>query len=219
MAVTTVISCPACAKRFKGRPELKGKKVRCPACAHTFLVEDVATDPGATDDEPPPAPKARPPAKPKPAAKPAAPPPALEDEDDDPNPYGVTTADMAPRCPHCANEMESADAIVCLFCGYNTQTRQIGQTKTVVQTTTGEHFMWLLPGLLSGLGIVFLSIFCLFFCLALPDMIQRSWMSFLDHESMRMWITLIALAIMWPAGFFAHKRLIMQPRPPEQKKD
>src|SRR5262249_12001216 len=67
----------------------------------------------------------------KPAAKaaaetPKAPPakkPHQDDEDEGihANPYGVTTLDLTPRCPHCANEMVSEEAIICVYCGYNTQ--------------------------------------------------------------------------------------------------
>jgi DNA-directed RNA polymerase subunit RPC12/RpoP len=225
MSVTTIISCPECEKKFKGRPELKGKKVRCPACGHTFVVETIATDQVAVDSGAKPAPKAPASAKagPAPGIAPEAPIPfAADDEEDEyseANPYGVTLPDLAPRCPNCANELESADAIVCLYCGYNTQSREIGKTEKVYQTTGGEQFMWLLPGLASVLAIVLLTAFCLFFCLELPDLVQKNWMSFLDHESMRMWITMIAMAMMWPAGYFAHKRLILQSRAPEKSKD
>jgi hypothetical protein len=233
MAATTVISCPACQKKFKGRSDLQGKKVRCPSCQHTFLVEAMATDQVGADEQPakaraatvaPPKPPPMPKAPTKPAAKPKPPPPPSKPVDDDDeeggeNPYGVTELDLAPRCPHCAEEMESADAVICLFCGYNTLTREIGHTSTVIAATGGEQFMWLLPGILNALSVVFLTVFCLWFSLALPEMSKGTKVAFLDHESMRMWATLIALAGMWPAGFFAYKRLIMEPRPPEKKKD
>ena len=167
-----------------------------------------------------PAGKGRPPAPQ--AAKAGASPP-VDDEDEyggQANPYGVTDLDLAPRCPHCANEMESEDAIICLHCGYNTETREIGHTTTVVAITGGEHFMWLLPGLLSGLGVVFLGVSCLFFSVMLPMILSpKSWLTFLDHESMRMWMALICLAGMSGMGRFAYKRLIMEPKPMEKKKD
>jgi hypothetical protein len=115
--------------------------------------------------------------------------------------------------------MESADAVVCLFCGYNTETRTIGKTKKLLQTTAGEQFLWLLPGLASALGVVFLAVFCLFFCLELPGLVKGKWLSFLDHESMRMWVTMIGLIIMWGVGIFAYKRVIVHPMPPEKKSE
>jgi hypothetical protein len=154
--------------------------------------------------------------------KPGTPPPAVDDAEDEygeAKAYDATELDLAPRCPHCANEMESADAVVCLFCGYNTETREIGQTKKLLQTTGGEQLWWLLPGLLSFLGVVVLGIACLFFCLELPALAKDRWFRFLDHESMRMWVTMFGLIVMWGLGIFAYKRLIMQPTPPEKKND
>jgi hypothetical protein len=116
--------------------------------------------------------------------------------------------------------MESEDAIICLFCGYNTETRQIGQTTTVMATTAGEHFKWLLPGLAAGLGLIFVGVLCLFFSVMLPTLLSpKSWLTFLDHESMRMWMALICLGSMWGMGLFAYKSLIMEPKPREKKKD
>jgi hypothetical protein len=116
--------------------------------------------------------------------------------------------------------MESADAIVCIFCGYNTETRDIGSTTTVYAITPGEHFKWLMPGLGNALTIIFLAVFVFWFCLVLPTVVKpKSWWALLDHESMRMWFTLLALGAMWPLGFFAYKRLIMEPKPRERKKE
>ena len=44
------------------------------------------------------------------------------------------------RCPHCTKELEPG-AIICLWCGYNTQTRVLGQTTKTVEKTGGEHFL------------------------------------------------------------------------------
>ena len=82
-------------------------------------------------------------AKPKPK-------PTDEDEEDD-APIGVTALDMAPRCPNCANEMESEEAVICLTCGYNTRTRIQVETRAVEDTTSMTWFWWLLPGILCAL--------------------------------------------------------------------
>jgi DNA-directed RNA polymerase subunit RPC12/RpoP len=200
MATNTVIACPECKKKFKSREDLEGKKIRCPACNHPFVVRSEAADKG-------PAPEAK--GKPK-----------WEEEDDDPNPYGVTTLDLTPRCPHCANPLESADAVICLFCGYNTQTREMGYTKKVVAKTGGDQFAWLLPGFANVLGIVIFINLDIFFCLLLPDMVrgEEGW-QLLDAESMRLWTVVISLFAIWTMGYYAYKRLILEPIPPEREKD
>ena len=65
--------------------------------------------------------------------------PTIDDEEDA-NPYGVTALDTAPRCPDCANEMESEDAIICLHCGYNSRTRVKIEARAV-DDVTGVHLV------------------------------------------------------------------------------
>src|SRR5437588_12293152 len=108
MADHPIITCPECDKKFKTKADVRGKRIKCPFCAELFLVP-------SADDEPNTAIERR---EGGPAAVGAA---AEADEND--NPYGVTELDLAPRCPNCAEEMESHDAVVCLHCGYNTLTR------------------------------------------------------------------------------------------------
>src|SRR5687768_16006642 len=102
MTTTIAIECSECGKQLKVRAELEGKKVRCKECGHTFVVKSAAIKKAQPKKAAPPAP-----AKPTAPAKPSGP-AADEDEYDNPNPYGVTTLDLTPRCPHCAAEFESA---------------------------------------------------------------------------------------------------------------
>jgi hypothetical protein len=246
MAAVT-ITCPKCHKTFKGRLELEGRRARCPGCDHAFVLrlgDTLKVDPGAAEEaiKAAPAKKARAgapavpaaprsdipaPVPPPSAAGPptditASPPPASPtahydpDDEDNPNPYGVTTPDLRARCPSCANPLESEDAVVCLYCGYNTQTRITPGTKKIVEATAETHIMWLLPGLLCVLGIVVLAILCLIYCIT---MASEMWDSFLVHESLRIWIVIIALSVMWGLGQFAFSRLIMNPTPPEETKE
>jgi Zn finger protein HypA/HybF involved in hydrogenase expression len=262
MPAAASVTCPKCKRTFKGRVEMDGKKVRCPACQAPFVVrlgDTLKIDLGGEEDRITAATPAARPARPKVVPAKAAPPPAAaedidlndipdrpaspasgvpaeaiavgapgaaarppsgeQDDEDDDNPYGVTSQDLRARCPNCANPMESEDAVICLHCGYNTQTRVHGRTEKLLQQTGGDRLKWLMPGLLCAGGMVLLAIWCFFHALALPSMLAGTWAAFLTHESMRFWITIIALGMIWGLGKFAHKRLILEPTPPEITKD
>jgi hypothetical protein len=205
MAVQSIIECPECHKKFKGKPELEGKTVRCPGCQKNFTVRMAAG--GAPPEI-------------QPDATPHAKKPLWDDdEDNDPNPYKVTHLDLTPRCPHCAGELRSEDDIICLHCGYNLQTRQLGKTTKTIADTGGERFLWLLPGLACVLGMLIFINVDIFFCLVLPGMVKDAWTEFLDHESMRIWVVIISLFSCWALSIFAFKRLVLEPKPPEKIKD
>ena len=38
MAESPIITCPECRKKFKGKGNLEGKKIKCPQCAKAFVV-------------------------------------------------------------------------------------------------------------------------------------------------------------------------------------
>jgi hypothetical protein len=219
MAATSVISCPHCAKKFKGRPELQGKTVKCPACTKPFVVTAIATDRVEADSK-----KEAQAVKPVESqgggtmlGKAAA---WDEDLDEDGNPYGVTDLDIAPRCPHCAKEMESATALICLHCGYNTQTRSMGSTKKTIAHTGADYVLHLLPGIACAAIIVILVVGNLWNCFYWSEMAQGSdWMPFFDHESVRLWSAIISLALIWGLGMFGYKRLILEPTPEEKVLD
>ncbi len=239
MAATSVITCPECAKKFKGREGLEGKKVRCPGCGHPFIVQTMAEDKVDSDEDAAPAKapakevvkakakakaKAPAPARTAPAPAAAAAPPrrsALDEElDQDGNPYGVSTPDLRPRCPNCAEELRSSSDLICLHCGYNTQTRSLGKTRKTLAHTGGERLKWLLPGLGCALGMFIVFAANLYYCVALPTALDpNSWLQFLNHESLRLWIASISLALIWGLGYFAQKRLLLEPTPPEKVKE
>src|SRR5262245_52786911 len=127
-----VTSCPECKKQIRAPASALGKKIRCKACEHVFVVEAPPKGKAAPSKAPPakpgPPPKAVTPAKPPPKGAPPAK-PSDDEFDQDSNPYGVTTTELGHRCPQCAAEMPSPDAIICLNCGYNTETREQFRTK------------------------------------------------------------------------------------------
>ncbi len=211
------ITCPRCQKKFKGKPELYGKRIRCPACQKPFVVpspeakideeglKDVISF--ADEEEVKEAIKV-------PTAK------RYFEEDEGPANYDVTVEDMTPRCPNCANPLENADAVVCLYCGYNTSTRTWGRTEKVIETTGGDRFMWLLPGLICALVVFLMMIACLFYCLVLPNMLAENWWGWITSEAGKMWFVIFGLAcFIWPAGLVAYWRLVVNPTPPEKEKD
>jgi hypothetical protein len=212
MAESTIITCPECQKKFKSKGDLEGKRIKCPLCAKPFVVkggkkvEATKTAPSASDGLVP--------LEVKPSL-------AFADkkEDDDRTSYGVTELDIAPRCPNCANLMADEDAFICLFCGYNTMTREVGKTEKLISHTPKERFIHLLPGLASALAAFGFVVAMTYYSVVLPGVVYKTWLSFLDHESLRMWFTIISLSLIWGCGVFAYKRLIVYPTPPEKKKD
>jgi hypothetical protein len=213
--MTAVLTCPQCNKKFKTREDAKGKRVKCPACAAVFVAEEVAIDVGGRE----PVAQAAPPmatAAPAPAA--AVKPVDDDDEDGPPNPYTVGTLDIRARCPNCANLMESEDAVICLFCGYNTLTRVVGETKKVVAHTHIDRGAWLMPGIGCAAGIFLLVMFDITYVFGLGSWtrgIDKWYWNLLNSESLRLWMTIISLGVMWALGQFAFKRLLLEPTPPE----
>lgn len=186
------ITCPHCQSRFKGKPDLAGKKIKCPSCQSPF------TAPAETATR-----------TPKPKS------PAVEPPTDDAA-YGVSRIDITPRCPHCAAEMLSAEAIICVHCGYNTMTRVHGATKKVLAASPQEHLLYLLPSLSAALVFVAIVVALIFYNTVLTQRLEGGKLSWIVHESLRMWTTLVCLAILWPVAMFAFNTLAVRPRPPEE---
>jgi uncharacterized paraquat-inducible protein A len=219
MAEMVVVSCPECSKPIKVPAEMEGKKVRCKECKTVFTVQLSGQ---AKDKAKPVAAKPAPakkPAPPPPPPKPAAKPGSADEEDEDPNPYKLTYEDLTARCPHCAQELESEDAVICLNCGYNLKTREHVRTKKVEAATGGEIFLWLLPGIIS-------LIFALgFLGFAIWAVIRRvNWEPTADTS--KTWINLVNCTVIWIViitafalfflGRIALRRLILQTKPPEK---
>lgn len=136
----------------------------------------------------------------------------------DSNPYGVTEMDLTPRCPHCAKELDSEDAVICLHCGYNTQTRQSARTKRVLDQTFVDYLLWLGPGILCIFGIAALLGADYWFVWGLAD----TWKE-LDETSgtqsfsggLKFWFVCMSVWGIWKQIRFAFNRLVMNPKPPE----
>lgn len=190
--MTNDVSCPECHKQIKAKPELQGKKVRCKGCGHIFVI------PAGSE------------------AKPATTAAATDELES----YGIAADkdEGVPRCPHCAKELASAEAVICLHCGYNMQTRQRVATVKVEETTAGDRMMWLLPGFLCLAGIALLIGFDLFYCLVLPRLAAKKDWEFITYGGIRLWVVIISIFVMLMLGRFAFRRLIREPTPPEQER-
>jgi DNA-directed RNA polymerase subunit RPC12/RpoP len=200
MAATIKIVCPECGKEIKAPPEFAGKKVRCKFCNHVFHAK-AATPSGVVARST--------------GTKPAAPKPPVDDDEGDGNPYQVTGVDNALRCPECANEMESEDAIICLHCGYNTVTRERAKLKKVHDTTGADWVSHLAPGVACVLAIFGLIIFDVIYCVSVQPVKDNITMTFLGSNGVKMWICIVSIFFMFLCGKFAIKRLILNPVPPE----
>lgn len=203
MANPLTVACPQCHQQIKASDELVGKKVRCKGCSHVFVIT---------------AGPAEKPKLAKPAAAPAkakAPAPA-EDEGHDKYSF-ADTEEAVPRCPHCANELEP-DAKICIRCGYNTVTRQRVEMKKVVETTEGDRFMWLLPGLIAAFTVLVLIGLALVYCFLLPGWVKGGDYDWLSYGGFKLWFVIMCVFGMYFAGRFAVQRLILHPTPPEKVK-
>jgi DNA-directed RNA polymerase subunit RPC12/RpoP len=234
MATPIAVSCPECHKQIKAPPDLQGKKIRCKACGHVFVVkarkapaeaEDVVQVLPLEDEVLPvkqdkdaldqvkavPARKASAPAKKKKA----------EDDEENSNPYDVTETSLKTRCPHCAGELEE-DQTICLECGYNTITRE-RFTKVVktIEHDFWDWFLWLLPGGICVITVIGLLVWDILYCvLAETWFDQQSWYGwFLCLYGVKIWMVIVSLFAMYYAGRFAVKRLIFNYRPPEKIKN
>jgi hypothetical protein len=205
MATTILITCPECGKQAKAPEQVFGKKVRCKGCQAVFVAKPAGG-------------KAAPgkPAK-KPAAKPAK---SVDDKDE--TPYDLQDMSFAPRCPNCANELESEDDTVCLICGYDNRKREQHKMVKVYGVSFFEHAQWLLPGIACVLVCLVVIGFNIWYQWQITELV--SWESDSWYIGMwaiggiRLWVTITSLFIVWICGRFAVKRLVLHFRPPEVEK-
>jgi hypothetical protein len=117
--------------------------------------------------------------------------------------------------------MASEDAIICVFCGYNTQTRTLGKTKKVIQQTGMDRMTWLWPGIGCAIGIVALVILQIIYVLGLGRSMRTadSVIKYILNEPIYLWVTLMMAGAIWKMGTFAFRRLIIEPTPPEIEAD
>jgi DNA-directed RNA polymerase subunit M/transcription elongation factor TFIIS len=190
MATITVV-CPKCKKGLNAPDAVAGKKIKCRSCQEVFLATPQTAPAGAA----------------------AANAPKKEDEE-----WGVIQAytmnipKEKPRCPHCAWELDQEDDVICLHCGYNLMTRQRHEQRIIEQHTGGDYFMWWTPPVLCML-------------LALSGFVGFYWVWWMWDfdwgqpwtEAMKVYLTVMIIAVMYLSSKFALKRMIFHPHPPEEE--
>lgn len=214
MAATLDVTCPNCATPLKVPATLVGKKVRCKQC------EQVLTVPAAA------------PPKPAEAYQSAAQKRhAEEDEESDGKNYGVTAESDAPRCPHCAKELDPPDAKICLHCGYDTLSRRRNESRKVYQPTFGDWAKHLAPPIVCTLvaaGLITGAVIC---WMNMSDWLAGSIIEMEEKDPITdkkktyvkpwcfsLWISMVALWISYKLGKFAILRFVLHFRPPERVK-
>lgn len=223
MATTIVIVCPECGKQVKAPENALGKKVRCKFCQAAFVARKGGGSPaergnkGKTPPSRSPAPKGK--EEKPPAVEPVK--PTVDDDDNDPNPYKLVDVSLAPRCPDCANEIDEGQ-VVCLYCGYNLRTRMKAKTRKIYYLTFGQHFLWLLPGIACALAVLLIIGFNVWYLLKINDVINWDtdpwYLAMWVIGGIKLWVVIMSIGLIWLAGTFAVKRLILHPKPPEVEK-
>ncbi len=148
--------------------------------------------------------------------------PVVEDKADDEEwgvikSYGVDVEKEKIRCPFCAHELENDDDVLCMNCGYNLQTRDRLQSQVLEPISGQDYFLWHLPAGLCCLAIIGLIVFLIMVWGGEPSFGDNfDWLQ--DKEWARIYTTVICLALMWPAGYYAFKRFVLNPHPPAREK-
>jgi hypothetical protein len=251
MATTFVIACPDCAKQVKVSDEHVGKRIKCKGCGTVYPVKapEESAAPAKTQvaaqgsprtkvaptsgkpKAPPgvPKPKAAPPPPPKPTVEAQAPLNLADDPEYDPNDYSLAkTNDALPRCPFCANELESLEARICLHCGYNTRTRIRPDVKQVYAHSGLELFVWWLPAIIAILVMIGMVIWYVVFWNLIEDWLTDSWfedepgpprtfIGGLGPGFMRLYLALFTIFCFVPMIRFTIKRLVWNNKPPETR--
>ena len=122
--------------------------------------------------------------------------------------YGLQGMSTGARCPHCAAEMPSEKAIICINCGYNLQTRSHIGTKRTYDTTSQDVFQWRLPGFVAAFVAAVAIIWMIFLVVAPP--VQGLWFQIYGG--------LVTGFVIFTCARFAYSRLVLDTTPPEIEK-
>jgi hypothetical protein len=141
----------------------------------------------------------------------------------DSNPYGMEEISLAPRCPHCAQELPDPDAVVCLACGYHMHTRTHLPLKRTFDITQQDIMQWRMPGFLCAAVALLCIGFIIFVWVVLPALADNErnkdeWWTIFAGLWFQIWGSIIAAGIAFFTGRFALGRLIFNSMPPEEER-
>lgn len=200
MANTIVISCGKCSKEYKVEEKILGATVKCKGCGDSFVAAL------------------------KKSPESAPPPKVQEDEEEDGKvgkAYTIVSESETPKCANCAKELLNAKAIICVYCGFNSRTRTWNRTKKLVDKTPGDYILWHLPAIISSvvvvLGLVLLGVYFW----KVPGWADANpndtlpWL--LNTLFFKIYMTVMVLYLVWSLGFYALKRFVYFPHPPEEE--
>jgi len=230
MPSTIEMQCPECDEPLKIPSSVFGKKIKCKFCQHAFVVKD--PNPGSKNQSAKPGKPGKPVEKPAEASSPPSPAAKKNawDDDEDTRDVNLIEEEEVARCPHCAQELDPPDAIICIHCGFNNRTRAKADMKTVWAPDVMDWFMHLLPGLLALAIVISIIVFDI-----ITIMKMREWLSgsFLESDDMdasgrkKMYVApgafifliiFILMGILIPCAKYAFKRLAIEYKPVEQIK-
>jgi DNA-directed RNA polymerase subunit M/transcription elongation factor TFIIS len=226
MATGIRITCPKCQQQMTVPESVRGKKVRCKNCEGVVPVPEAEAAKGPDQRITT--------AKAQQATTAAA-------EGEDKNPLAVRETSLAPRCPHCAYELDPPDSKICLHCGYHMVRRRRVPSVTTFERSGGDWFMWLLPAFLCIILAALLIGYCFFHHLWLPGLVLHDrdvkeieryrinpfsdyakWdesTSLLFYWPIQMWLFLILAYAAYRCLKFAFVRLVLDYLPPETVKE
>ena len=198
------ISCTKCSKEYKVEDKMLGASVKCKACGEHFVAAI---------------------SKPNEVNKSSASAPTSQDDEEEDGrvgkAYGIVLESETAKCPNCAKELIGTKAIICVHCGFNSRTRTWNRTKKIVERTPVDYMWWHLPAIASSIVVLISIVMLVVYFWKVPGWADANpndtlpWL--LNTLFVRIYMTIMVLYIAWSLGFYAIKRFVYFPHPPEEE--
>lgn len=202
MVTPVSISCTKCAKEYKVEQKIIGASVKCKGCGEMFVAVAKSSSPPS-----------------------AAPPSHTNDDEEEEGKVGkayiIVQESETAKCPNCAKELVGAKAVICVYCGFNSRTRTWNRTKKLVDKTPSDYIWWHLPAIISSIVVIISIIMLVLYFWKVPGWADANpndtlpWL--LNTLFVRIYMTIMVVYIAWSLGFYAFKRFVYFPHPPEEE--